>query len=150
MKLASESLVVVGCVCIVISLIQAWSLSAMRYLQIGWVKRLFRNYRYLLKSHIDFLMMAGLLFAVLLLFRHFRVEPPGFVVAALCAGSLLNPLGFMAIAIWPELLQTPTSGAALDPMRAVVGAIMSASFVVTTVGYGSAAWLIGCAAVAAT
>jgi len=49
-------------------------------------------------SHIDDLLMTGPLMIFSLLFTHFNVSPSPFVVFAMCAGSLLNPAGFLALA----------------------------------------------------
>jgi hypothetical protein len=46
----------------------------------------------LLKAHIDYLLMMGLLMISFLLFTHFRVSPPPLVVFAMCAGSFGNPM----------------------------------------------------------
>jgi len=124
-------LAVAGSLCMTLALILAWGLAGVR--SSAMMKRWIPNYQYLLKSHIDFLMMTGLLFVFFLLFAHFRVVPPVFVVAAMCAGSLGNPLGFLALAIKPDLPQRPAS---------VFGAIMIGSFTLTTIGYGGAAWIV--------
>jgi len=52
----------------------------------------------------------------------------------------MNPVGFLALAIKPDLRQQPTSP---------FGAIMASSFTLTTVGYIGAAWSIAHAAVLA-
>ena len=67
-------LVVVGCLCLTLALALAWCLAGVR--STGFMKRWFPNYQYLLKAHIDFLMMTGLLFVFFLLFAHFRLTPP--------------------------------------------------------------------------
>jgi len=48
-------------------------------------------------------------------------------------------LGFLALAIKPDLPQRPTS---------LFGAIMVSSFVMTTLGYGGAAWILARAVMA--
>jgi len=48
-------------------------------------------------------------------------------------GSLVNPAAFQALAIKPDLPQRPASG---------FGATVSCGFVVTTIGYGGAAWIV--------
>ena len=67
----------------------------------------------------------------------FMKSPSPFVVFAMCAGSLLNPAGFLALAIRPDLRQNPTSP---------FGVVMAGSFTLTTIGYGGAAWSVGQAA----
>ena len=55
-------------------------------------------------------------------------------------GSLLNPFGFLVLAIKPNLRQHPSTP---------FGAIMAGSFVLTTIGYLGAAWYVARAAVLA-
>jgi len=104
------------------------------------MKRVFPNYQNLLKAHIDYLMMTGLLMIFFLLFDHFRVSPPRAVVFAMSAGSFMNPVGFIALAMRPNLRQTP-----ITPF----GGIMAISFTMTTIGYAGAAWAVGQAALRA-
>ena len=99
----------------------------------GFMKRWFPSYQYLLKAHIDYLMMTGLLFIFFLLFTHFRLTPPPLIVVAMSVGSPVNPAAFLALAIKPDLPQRPSS---------VFGATVSCGFVVTTIGYGGAAWVV--------
>jgi hypothetical protein len=131
MELNSATLAGAGSLCMALALILAWGLAGVR--TSAFMKRVIPNYQYLLKSHIDFLMMTGLLFVFFLQFTHFRLTPPGFVVAAMSIGSVGNPLGFLALAIKPNLSQKPSSP---------FGAVMIGSFVMTTIGYGGGAWLV--------
>jgi hypothetical protein len=124
-------LALAGSLCLTLALILAWGLVGVRTSAV--MKRWIPNYQYLLKSHIDFLMMTGLLFAFFLLFAHFRLTPPAFIVVAMSVGSLGNPLGFLALAIKPDLSQRPTS---------VFGAVITVCFTLTTIGYGGAAWIV--------
>jgi hypothetical protein len=131
-------LVVVASLCLLITLVLAWCLVGVR--SSAFMKRLFPNYQYLLKAHIDYLMMTGLLMIFFLLFTHFQVSPPLVVVCAMCIGSFMNPVGFIALSIRPTLNQKPTS---------LFGAVMAGSFTLTTIGYAGAAWSIGHAALRA-
>jgi hypothetical protein len=124
-------LAVVGSLCLMLALVLAWCLAGVRASR--FVKKCFPNPQYLLKAHLDFLMMTGLLFVVFLLFEHLRLTPPAAVVAAMSVGSLGNPSGFLALAIRPNLPQRPATP---------FGALMLLSFTATTVGYGGAAWLV--------
>ena len=57
-------------------------------MQVGALKRTFPDSEQLLRSHIDYLMMTGLLFVVYLMSRQLAVVLPGPIVAAMCiAGS---------------------------------------------------------------
>ena len=131
-------LVVDASVCLVVTLGLAWCLVGVR--SSPFMKRVFPNYQYLLKAHIDYLMMTGLLMIFFLLFAHFRVLPTRLVVFAMCIGSFMNPVGFIALAIRPNLRQTPASP---------FGAVMASSFTLTTIGYAGAAWAVGQAALRA-
>ena len=138
MRNPASVLVVVARLCLLITLALAWCLVGVR--SSAFMKRLFPNYQYLLKAHIDYLLMTGLLMTFLLLFTHFQVSPSPVVVFAMSLGSFMNPVGFIALSIRPTLSQRPTSP---------FGAIMAGSFTSTTIGYAAAAWSIGHAALRA-
>jgi hypothetical protein len=131
-------LVVVGSLCLLITLVLAWCLVGVR--SSAFMKKLFPNYQNLLKAHIDYLLMTGLLMIFFLLFTHFQVSPSPVVVVAMCVGSFMNPVGFIALAVKPTLHQQPASP---------FGAVMAGSFTLTTIGYAGAAWSIGHAALRA-
>ena len=128
MPFDARVLAVVGSLCLLLALVLAWCLVGVRSSQ--FMKRCFPNYQYLLKSHLDFLMMTGLLFIFFLLFAHLRITPPAFIVVTMSVGSLANPTGFLALAIKPDLPQQPVTA---------FGALMALSFTATTIGYGGAA-----------
>ena len=140
MNPSAEWLVLTASACLIAGLVLAWCLSGIRYFSLGFLKALFPSFAYLLRSHIDFLMMATLLMVVFLGFAHFAINPPGLIIVALCLGSLINPSGFLALAIKPDLPQTPTS------LFGIYGAF---GFVATTLGYAGAAWLLAQAALTA-
>ena len=98
------------------------------------------NYQYLLKAHIDYLLMTGLLLLFFLLFAHFHVTPSPVVVLAMSIGSFMNPLGFLALAMKPGIRQHPASP---------FGVVMTGSFTLTTIGYAGAAWSVAHAAMLA-
>jgi hypothetical protein len=131
MQVLPAALAAVGSLCLTLALILAWCLVGVR--TTGFMKRCFPSYQYLLKAHIDYLMMTGLLFIFFLLFTHFRLTPPPLIVVAMSVGSLVNPAAFLALSIKPDLPQRPAS---------VFGATVSCGFVVTTIGYGGAAWVV--------
>lgn len=135
----SAALVVAGSLCLTITLVLAWCLAGVR--SSTFVKALFPNYQYLLKAHLDYLMMTGLLMIFFLLFAHFQVSASPVVLTSMIVGSMMNPLGFLALAIKPSLRQHPTSP---------FGATMTISFTLTTVGYLGAAWSVGKAALLAS
>ena len=95
MQVVPSVLALVGSLCMTIALILAWCLVGVR--TTGFMKKWFPSYQYLLKSHIDYLMMTGLLFIFFLLFTHFQVAPPALIVVGMCVGSLVNPAAFLAL-----------------------------------------------------
>ena len=132
---SSSLLVVTGSLCLMLALALAWCLVGVR--SAAALKTLFPSYQNLLKAHIDYLMMTGLLMILFLLCAHFAVAPPPLVVMAMCIGSMMNPVGFIALAMKPDLRQHPASP---------FGLVMAASFTLTTIGYAGAAWSVGAAA----
>jgi len=131
MRLDTGVLALVGSLCMMLALALAWCLAGVRSSQ--FVKRCIPNPQYLLKAHLDFLMMTGLLFIFFLVFEHLRLTPPTIVVAAMSLGSVGNPSGFLALALKPDLSQKPASP---------FGAVMVCSFTATTIGYGGGAWVV--------
>jgi len=131
MQVLPGVLAAVGSLSLTLALILAWCLVGVRTTK--FMKRWFPSYPYLLKAHIDYLMMTGLLFLFFLLFAHFQLTPPALIIVAMSVGSWVNPAAFLALAIKPDLPQRPAS---------VFGATVSCSFVLTTIGYGGAAWVV--------
>ena len=60
MRVLPTALAAVGSLCLTLALILARCLVGVR--TTGFMKRWFPSYQYLLKAHIDYLMMTGLLF----------------------------------------------------------------------------------------
>ena len=94
------------------------------------VARIIPGRQDLLKSHIDYLMMAQFLFIFFMLYRALALTPPLWVVACVCIGSFFNPFAFFVRAVKPDYLRNA-------PM-AFVGMI-TVSCILTTVGYGASA-----------
>ena len=110
-----------------IALAQGW-LLALGHTGAGpALRRLFPGWHQLLRSHIDYLMMALFLFA----FAALGVRPPLWVVGLALAGAFVNPLMFLLAAVRPQWLQHP-------PLLYQAASI--ASFIATTLGFGITAW----------
>lgn len=138
MQNLSHLLVLAGSLCMMLALVLAWCLVGVR--ASSCMKAVFPNHPYLLKAHLDYLMMAGLLIGFFLLLAHFRLPASPLVVLPMVAGSLLNPAGFLILALKPKTSQQPASP---------FGVLMGSSFVLTTVGYAGAAYLVARAALLA-
>ena len=134
MKDPLSFLLLTASVCIAFSLAVAWSLSAVRYLKIAAICKIFPADRHLAKAHVDYLLMAVLLYVFYLLFKRLDIMPPLILILSMCIGSLLNPFGFFVLAIHPDISQSPLS---------VFGITMTTGFLLTTCGYIGAALLVG-------
>jgi hypothetical protein len=132
----SSLLAVAGSLCLTITLVLAWCLVGVR--SSAFMKKMFPSYQQLLKAHMDYLLMTGLLMIFYLLFAHFRVLVSPLILISMSVGSLMNPMGFLALAIKPDIRQHPAS---------VFGGLMAGSFTLTTIGYAGAAWSVAHAAV---
>lgn len=90
-------------ICLLSALIQGWILTMDRYLKISSIKKYFPNYRDLVRSHIDFLMMAALIFSLYLVIIALGIVLPAFVLWLILIGALYNPFGFFIQAIFPGI-----------------------------------------------
>src|SRR5262245_40372209 len=126
--------VLTGSLCLVVALIQSWLLVAVFSSDQRPVSRVIPSKHDLLKSHIDYLMMAQFLFIFFMLFRSFALEPPWWLVAAVCVGSFFNPLAFFIRAVKPAYLKQPPLSFTL---------MISVSCLLTTAGYAATAWIVG-------
>src|SRR5689334_3718291 len=68
----SGVLAVVGSLCLTITLVLAWCLVGVR--SSAFMKKVFPGYQQLLKAHMDYLLMTGLLMMFYLLFANLRVS----------------------------------------------------------------------------
>jgi hypothetical protein len=130
-------LVLTGAVCLVVALIQAWLLVARFASDEGPVARIIPGKQDLLRSHIDYLMMAQFLFVFFALYRYFAIVPPVWLLVAICLGSFFNPFAFFVRALRPQYLTSPPPA---------FMAMITLSCVLTTIGYGATAWLLAEAA----
>jgi hypothetical protein len=131
----SNVLVVTGSLCMILTLGLAWCLVGVR--SSAFMKDLFASYPNLLKAHMDYLLMTGLLMVFFLLFTQFHVAPSPLIVGSMCIGSFMNPVGFLLLSLKPNLSQHPASP---------FGMLMAGSFTLTTIGYAGAALSVGHAA----
>jgi hypothetical protein len=124
--MTEQPLLYFACVEILISLALAWLGVAVMYLRVPPLAGLFKRPTYIIKAHIDYLLMALLLMAF-----HAAAPPlPGWIIVCAIAGSLTNPLLFIALAI----MEKPDYSA-FRPF----GMLSSACFLLTTLGFGGAA-----------
>ena len=120
-------------VCLGVALLEAWLIVAHFSNPRGAVARAIPGGKDLLRSHIDYLMMAQFLFAFYALFRVTALAPAAWIVAALCFGSFFNPFAFLVRATRPHYLETPPG---------LFKGLLAVSCTATTIGYAATAWIL--------
>lgn len=117
---------------LIVSLALAWLSVAALHVRPAWTAARFPRPHYLVKAHIDYLLMSLLLYVFFLL----AVPLPAWTVACMVLGSIANPLLFVVMAAVPQPDTRP---------GAPIGIASLVSFAVTTAGFGGAAVLVALA-----
>ncbi|WP_298152170.1 hypothetical protein [Flavobacterium sp.] len=113
-----------GLVLIIISLIFSWVLTVYRYmLKVDEAKV---NTQYILKGHIDYLLMGFLL----LILSFLGGQPNSILVLLSCFGTFANPTMFIVLAFNQNIEKSPKS---------LFGMLTTISYIFTTVGVGGIA-----------
>ncbi|MBN8222884.1 MAG: hypothetical protein J0L53_18365 [Spirochaetes bacterium] len=124
-----EILLKSGAVFLIVSLALAWLLVAVKFL--GLFTQIFTNQKYLLSAHIDYILMAILNWLVYQVVGN--AQGSEIMAYLIVAGSALNPLLFLIMSVKPDIKKSPFSP---------FGMFSSFSFLLTTAGYGWAAWVM--------
>lgn len=127
MALDLSLLLITAAICMLISLGLAWLASLILYLKLARLKRIFPATHQLIRAHIDYLLMFGLLVITYFLSTHLELALPVWVIALLCLGSLYNPFGFIILAMKPKMANPETIA---EKARILIG------FLPATLGYG--------------
>jgi hypothetical protein len=122
-----EILLKSGAVMLIVSLILAWLLVAVKFL--GLFTNIFTNQKYLLSAHLDYIFMAILNWLVYQIVG--STHGNDMMAYLIVAGSVLNPLLFLIMSVKPDIKKSPFSP---------FGMFSSFSFTLTTAGYGWAAF----------
>jgi hypothetical protein len=93
------ALIATAGLCVLIALVEAWVMVASRFWRIEAVRQRLPNYTMLVKSHVDYLMMATLLLAIYAVLAVLDARLHPVFVVCVCAGALLNPFGFIPAAL---------------------------------------------------
>jgi hypothetical protein len=132
----SSLFVLVGALCLLVALVQAWLLVAVFSSETSPVSRLIPGRQDLLKSHIDYLMMAQFLFIFFMLAKALAVALPVWVVVSASIGAFFNPFAFFVRAVKPSYLKHA-------PLPFTL--MITVSCILTTVGFAATAWLFASA-----
>lgn len=122
-------LAITGASLILISIAIGWLIIAKKYLSLEICKRLIRDDNKLVKAHIDYVMMALILFSFFLI----GVDLPFPVIVLACAGALADPALFIFLSLKPNVNKK---------IGSPFSVISTVTFLITTVGIGGAAFLI--------
>ncbi len=123
-----QILILTGALLLCFSLLLAWLLSMVKGMPDASFHRFIKSEKALLQAHIDYVLMAILLFV----FALSGYEYPPLIAWATIVGSITNPLLFLVMAVKPDVLKTPMSP---------FGVCSVLSFIATTTG------MAGCALV---
>lgn len=119
-------LLVVAAGSVLVSLLEAWLATLIVYGKVNALKKVFPATHNLIRSHIDYLMMATLLSITYFICHHLAIELPLWVIIILCFGAIYNPFGFLLKAIKPQAGNAET----------VFGRVLvCAGFLPTTIGF---------------
>ncbi len=110
-----------GFILILLALLFSWVLVVYRYILKVDAQKV--NTEYILKAHIDFLLMGILLIAFS--FLGGKVSP--YLILFTCIGTVTNPAMFLVMAFNPKVNKSPTS---------IFGLTTTISYVITTIGIG--------------
>ena len=121
---------VTGSILILLSILLGWIIVAGRYLKVSAVRRMIKDDVKLVKCHLEFIVMALLMFAFFLL----NIGLPAWLAYPACIGAGTNPSLLIVMAVNPD-----TDTGALSPF----GILSACSFLITTAGIGgSAVWML--------
>jgi len=124
-----DPLIITAAVCLLISLALAWLASLIIYAGLQPLKKTFPAPHQIVRAHIDYLLMTGLLVVTFFLCQHRQVELPTAMVWTTVFGALYNPFGFIVLAMKPEMANPQTIR---EKLFILIG------FMPATIGYGYA------------
>ena len=133
MTVTDEWLIITAASITLFSLLQAWGATLIIYGNSAVLKRIFPATQNLIRSHIDYLMMASLLGLVFFSCAHLDIVLPAWLTVTLCIGAIYNPFGFVLKAMYPQIGHSGTIGTKIFVMT---------GFLPATVGYGYSMILI--------
>ena len=122
-------LLISGAFLILFSIAIGWLIIAKKYLSLGIIERLIRDDKKLVKAHIDYVMMALILFS----FFFIGVNLPLPVIILACAGALADPALFIFLSVKPNVNKN------IGSPFSIISTII---FLITTVGIGGASFFI--------
>lgn len=88
-----------GAIALVISLTQAWIVSLIYYVRVNFLRSIFPSPHQLIRSHVDYCIMIGLLGFLYISTAYLEIILPNIIVFLICLGALWNPFPFVFLAM---------------------------------------------------
>jgi len=123
-------LLTTAAVIMVISLTEAWIVSLIYYLRVGFLRSMFPSPHQLIRSHVDYLIMAALLGFFYISTQAVGITLPNIILVLICLGALYNPFPFIFMAMQADV------GAARKNMSRTTGLVICIGFLPVTIGFG--------------
>jgi len=133
MEITLSLIPVAGAFCLLASILEGWILALMRYMKVGALKKVFSGYQYLVRSHVDYVIMAVLLVGIYLVLVAMDISISKTAIVALIIGAFYDPFGFLLQAVKPGIAE---SDSRIIKMAILIG------FVPATYGFGAVALAI--------
>ncbi|WP_299771522.1 hypothetical protein [uncultured Pseudoteredinibacter sp.] len=95
----SRWFLITAAVVLVISLVEAWIVSLIYYLKVQGFKKIFPSPHQLIRSHVDYCIMAGLLGLFYVAVQSLNITLPTIIIALACIGAIYNPSPFIIMAM---------------------------------------------------
>ncbi|MEP2989788.1 MAG: hypothetical protein ABJN65_07215 [Parasphingorhabdus sp.] len=129
-------LLATAAIALIISLIEAWIVSLIYYLRVQFLKKIFPSPHQLIRSHVDYCIMAGLLGLFFVSVEAVDIVLPNIILILICVGALYNPAPFILVAMKPEGAESRKD---IDLLGGIVICI---GFLPVTIGYGYTSFAI--------
>jgi hypothetical protein len=123
-------------IALLVSLTQAWIVSMIYHLRVGFLRSIFPSPHQLIRSHVDYCIMIGLLCFLFFSTLHLDVKLPNIIVFLTCLGALWNPFPFVFLALEKDV------EAKRRNMSGAERALLCVGFLPLTIGFGYTAVLI--------
>lgn len=93
-------------ICLLTALVQAWIMTWVRYFEAPLVLKILPNYRDFVRSHVDYLIMTGIVFSTFLVLLKLEIALAPLACWLIFIGALYNPFGFILQAIKPDIAES--------------------------------------------
>lgn len=125
-----------GALALIISLTQAWIVSLIYYVRVDFLKQVFPSPHQLIRSHVDYCIMIGLLGFLYVCTLYLDISLPKIIVFLACLGALWNPFPFVFLAMEKDVEKKRRSMSVLERAFVMIG------FLPLTIGFGYTAIMV--------